>query len=204
MTEGTGRSRRTKLERIIDEYDLQELESVLVERWTADSGERWSLRELATFVNQRVLEAALRDAGEQPLEGEIENHYRLLTSEDVSAGARTEARRELERAGIDVDALQSDFVSHQAVHTYLTDRQEVSFEPRSDEDRLARGAETIRRLENRTGTVAESTVEQLRDAGVLELGEFSVLTSVTFLCEECGRQLDLDDLLEEGGCDCRS
>jgi hypothetical protein len=203
MSAGEGRSRRTKVERIIDEYDLEGLGTTLVDRWTGESDERWSLRDLADDVNQRLLEAALRDAGEQPLEGEVENYYRLLREDDVSAGARTEARGALERTGIDVEALQSDFVSHQAVHTYLTDRQEVSFESASDEERLESARATVRRLQNRTETVSENTIGGLRDAGILDLDEFAVITDLGVVCDACGTRYDLDSLLEQGGCECQ-
>lgn len=198
-----GRSRRTKVERVIEEYDLRGLETTLVDRWTGETGDRWSLRDLADDVNQRILESALRGAGEQPLEGEVENYYRLLREDDVSAGARTEARSALERAGIDVDDLQSDFVSHQAVHTYLTDRQEVSYEGASDEERLESARATIRRLQSRTETVSENTIGGLRDADILALADFTVIADVGIVCEECGSRYDLDSLLEQGGCDCQ-
>lgn len=202
MSEGARESRRTKLERVIDEYELPELESVLVERWTAEGKERWSLRDLADFVNQRLLETAQRDAGQQPLEGEVQNQYRLLTSDDVSAGAETEAREQLDQVGIDVDELLSDFVSHQAVHTYLTECQELSYSGTSEEDRLVGAKDAIRRLESRTETVTENILGSLGDVDVLDLEEFSVITSVTVLCEECGTQQDIEQLFESEGCDC--
>jgi len=203
MGESQGRSRRTKVERLIEEYDLEGLETTLVARWTGEGEERWSLRDLADYVNERVLEAALLAAGEQPLDGEVENYYRLLEDDDVSAGARTEARSQIERAGVDVDALQRDFVSHQAVHTYLTDRQEVSYEGTSEAERLESARDTVSRLESRTETVAENTIGGLENAGILDLGEFSVMASVAVVCEECGTRYDLDTLIEQGGCDCR-
>lgn len=195
--------RRTKVERVVDEYDLGDVETELVERWTGESGERWSLRDLADYFNEQVLATALADADMQPLDGEVENYYRLLSADDVSAGARTEARSQLERAGVDVDALQDDFVSHQAIHTYLTDRKEVSYEGTSDEERLSNASETLRRLERRTESVAENTVDRLRNAGDLDVEDFSVLVSVGIVCEECGRQHDVESLLEQGGCDCQ-
>ncbi|MEF8853965.1 MAG: hypothetical protein V5A24_00470 [Haloarculaceae archaeon] len=204
MGSSQGRSRRTKVERVMDEYDLQGLESTLVSRWTGDGEDRWSLRDLADYVNERLVEAALLEAGEQPLDGEVENYYRLLEDEDVSAGARTEARSQIERAGVDVDELQRDFVSHQAVHTYLTDRQEVSYEGASAAERLESARDTVSRLGSRTETIAENTVGGLHNAGLLDIGEFSVMTSVAVVCEECGSRYDFDTLIQQGGCDCRN
>ncbi len=203
MGSGSNASRRTKVERVIEEYDLHGLGSTLVDRWTGEADERSSLRDLAAAVNRRILEATLREAGEQPLEGEVENYYRLLRGDDVSAGARTEARSALERAGVDVDALISDFVSHQAVHTYLTERQEASYEGASEAERLDSARSTVRRLQSRTETVTENTVAGLRDADILRLAEFTVIADVSVICEVCGSQHDPDTLLDQGGCDCQ-
>lgn len=203
MATGDGDRRQTKVERDIDEYGLAGIESTLVRRWTDDRGDRWSLRDLADFFNERLLEAALRQVGEQPLDGEVENYYRLLTTDDVSAGTRTEARRQLEQAGLDVDELQSDFVSHQAIHTYLTTRQDVSYEPSTEAERIESARTTLRRLESRTESVTENTLGGLRDADVLDIANFSVLASVSVVCEDCGTQYDVESVLEQGGCDCQ-
>jgi hypothetical protein len=203
MGTGSGGKRLTKVERVVDEYDLDGIESTLATRWTGDGDDRWSLRDLADFFNERVLEAALLSAGEQPLDGEVANYYRLLTTDDVSAGARTEARKQLERAGVDVDDLRSDFVSHQAVHTFLTSRQEVTYEGASGEQRLESSRDTINRLESRTESVTRNTVGALRDADVLDIEEFSVIADVAVVCDDCGRRHDVSSLLVRGGCQCQ-
>ncbi|MHB9288828.1 rod-determining factor RdfA [Halobacteriales archaeon Cl-PHB] len=195
--------RQTKIERVVDEYDLQGIEATLAERWTGEGRDRWSLRDLADYFNERVLQAALERAGRQPLDGEVTNYYRLLTDDGVSAGARTEARDELERTGVDVDALPDDFVSHQAVHTFLTKRQDLTYETTSDEDRVEKVRESLRRLEQRTESVAVNSLTRLRDTGDLDLENFSVLVSASVVCEDCGRQHDVEDLLDQGGCDCQ-
>ena len=41
----------------------------------------------------------MEDAGMAPLDGEVENTYRLLTDSNVNTGAHTQARRRLEHAG---------------------------------------------------------------------------------------------------------
>lgn len=201
-SDDTGAGRRTKVERIIDRYELPALERALVERWTASGEERSSLRELAREVNVRVLEAALAEASVDTLDGEVENYYRLLTDDDVSAGRRTEARARVERTGVDVDQLERDFVSHQAVHTFLTERAGVSYEGASREERLERTRESLQRLRGRVETVADNNLERLAEAGDLDVGDVSVLLSVTAVCNDCSHQYDLDTLLQEGQCDC--
>ena len=71
-----------------------------------------SLRELADLFSQRVVRVAMEHAGIQVFEGEAENVYQLLSDDEVSVGCCVQAERRLEREGLDVDSLTSDFVSH--------------------------------------------------------------------------------------------
>jgi hypothetical protein len=201
-TGGSGRSPTSKVGRVIREYGLDGLGEELERRWLGEGRERQSLRDLADVFNRRVLEQAMMTAGMDPLEGEVENTYALLTDADVSEGVRTQARNRLERGGADVDRLESDFVSHQAVHTYLRKYRDVERPGASDAERVEKTVDTIRRLESRTVAVVENSLESLRSAGSVVLGSFDVLIDVRVFCQDCGRQFDVVDLLERGGCDC--
>lgn len=194
--------KRLKLVRLIDEYDLQGIGATLERRWTADEAERSSLRDLAEFVNRELLSTAMADAGMQPLDGEIENVYRLLTAEDVSEADRTRMRRRLEREGVDVETLIDDFVTYQAVRTYLTSHREAEY-TQPDRDRREEGAENIQRLRGRTATVTEGKLEQLRNSDEITLGEFRTLVDISVICEDCGGQYEVTELLDSGGCDCQ-
>lgn len=200
-TDSGSPGRQLKLVRLIEEYDLQTLGAELERRWTGADEERSSLRDLADYVNQQLLAAAMAEADMQPLDGEIENVYQLLTGDDVSGGERTRTRRRLEREGVDVDALLDDFVTYQSVRTYLTKHRDAEYSPR-DRDPTADGAENIKRLRGRTATVTESRLERLRKSDDLTLGAFRTLIDITILCEDCGGQYEVVELLERGGCDC--
>ena len=194
----------SKVGRLIETYGLGGLDRELAERWTAPEGDRSSLRELADVFNRRLLAAAVEDAGVETIDGEVENTYRLLTGDDVSAGVRTEVRNRLDRDGVDVDALETDFVSHQAIHTYLTTYREVELEraERSPEERREQELETIRRLQSRTTAVTQDSVERLAAGELLELGDADVFVDVRVFCEECGGDFTVDELLRRGGCHC--
>jgi len=194
----------TKVRRIIEHDELDELETELAARWRGDGYERESLRELADRFNERVLAARMQQAGLNPLDGEAANTYRLLTDEEVSAGMRTQARRRLERAEIDTDALSRDFASHQAIHTYLTKDLEIEppNETKSAEKRLEQDRKTIQRLESRLEAVTDNTLGRLNAAGQLSIGEYAVLVDVEVFCEECGQQYEISELLAAGSCDC--
>lgn len=100
-----------KIDRMAADYDLSGEAERLGEYWTRDD-ERYSLRELAVHFNYRLLRAAMERAGLNPLDGEVENTYHLLTDEEVSQGMSTQAHNRLQKHDIDVDQLQSDFVSY--------------------------------------------------------------------------------------------
>lgn len=195
----------TKVARLIEEYGLGEEFGRRLERlWTGDGVERRSLRDLADLVNRRLLKRALERADASTLDGEVSNLYRLLTDEDVSSGMRTETRTRLDREGVDIDRLERDFVSYQAVRTYLRDHRGVEHESPSDETRVESVAETIRRLRARVRRVTERSLEQLRSTDRLVLGDFRLFLEIDVLCEECGVRYGVLDLLSRGGCECRS
>lgn len=200
MTGGPGRP--SKVARLIDDYDLDGLGAELERRWTAPSDRRDSLRDLATVVNRRVLETALHRADARPLPGSVAELYRELAGTDSSAGDRTRARRRLERAGIDVDGLREDFVSHAAVRTYLRNNRGVEHEP---EPELSESADaTIARLAGRLEAVTADRVDAAAGRGDIVLGDHDVTVTVRVACRDCGQQRPVGELLEAGGCGCAS
>jgi hypothetical protein len=203
-TEETPPETRSKVGRIIQEYDLEGMGEELERRWLGDGYDRLSLRDLADHFNRAVLRRAMLDAGMDPLAGEAENVYELLDDDDVTEGERAQVTNRLERAGVDVEEVQSDFVSHQAVHTYLRKYRGAERPDASDEERLERTLGTVRRLESRTVAVVENSLDTLKNAGALAVGSFDVFVDVRVFCSDCGRQYDVVDLLERGGCDCET
>lgn len=194
----------TKIERLIDRYDLSDIGLELEQRWLGAHTPRQSLRELARYFNERLLEVALSSSGEAPVDGEVENLYRLLTDENVSSAARTEAESRLKRVGIDVDTLRQRFVSHQAVHTYLTTVRNVDYrsEEITTETVIANRREAIQRLRNRLVAVTERSLGSLHEASHLTIGSVDVTVNLTVFCRDCESTFDLSELFENGGCEC--
>lgn len=203
MTESKSQSsgRQTKVARLIDEYGLDGLGAELEYRWTADGDERMSLRALATHFNQRLLKERMSEAGIQSLSGEVENTYRLLTDDEVSGADQTRTIRRLEREGIDVDALRDDFVTYQAIRSYLKRDRGAEYS-KPDKNRIEAELENIQRLRGRITTVTEGNLDQLRRNGDITLGDFGLLVDIAVLCETCGQRYEVEELLERGGCDC--
>ena len=191
-----------KLGRVATKYDFLGLDDELVASWTGAGDEQHSTRELATQVNQRVLEAALENAGVMLKDGEVENTYRLLTDDDVTSGTRVQTRNELERDGVPIDDVESDFVSHQTVYNHLTKCLDASLEEPDTQDRLERAEKRLGALQNRTVAVTEDTIAQLDRNDAIDIGSFDVLMSVTVTCTDCHQQYTVRELLEEQACDC--
>ncbi|WP_136718319.1 rod-determining factor RdfA [Halorientalis salina] len=195
----------SKVARLIDDYSLGEAYGDRLEAlWTADGSERESLRALADRFNERLLEAAITDAGMSTVDGEVANIYRLLTDDDVSSGNRIEARRRLEQHDVDVDKLEQDFVTYQAIRSYLKEYRDARYEGKNQADRKDSVIDTIQRLKSRTRSVAEQSLDQLRGADRITLGEFRLFLDISVHCEECNTQYEFVELIKRGGCDCQS
>lgn len=193
----------SKVARLLEKYDLGEgVGADLEERWTAEGDQRESLRSLAERFNKQLLRAAMTDDGISTLDGEVSNIYRLLTSDDVSSGRYLEARNRLKREGVDVDELERDFVTYQAIRSYLKDYRGAEYEHRSDETGRDTVAETIQRLKSRVESVTRTSLDQLHNGDAVSLGNFRVFVEVKVLCEDCGSQYGVVELLDRGGCDC--
>lgn len=191
-----------KIDRLISEYELTDMGDRLERQWLGENGDRRSLRDLADEFNQELLRRALEEADRTPLDGEVENLYRLLTDDDVSGGERTRTRRALDRDGIDVDSLQTDFVSHQAVHTYLTDGRGVSRPKQEGKSKIEKDATTIQKLRNKLSAVSERTLENLAETERITGGSFTVTVDVRVTCSDCNTVHSIDELLSNGGCSC--
>ncbi|WP_343233115.1 rod-determining factor RdfA [Natrinema halophilum] len=195
----------TKVARLIKSYNLDaDTGDRLEELWTADGDRRESLRDLADRFNKALLETAVAAAGVSTVDGEIDNLYRLLTSDDVSSGNRTEARARLEKNGVDVDQLEHDFVTYQAIRSYLKKVYGAEYERDSETTRVDKVIETSQRLQSRIRSVTEKSLTQLKETNQISLGEFHLFIDITVLCEDCNTQYGLVELLREGSCECQS
>ena len=192
-----------KVGRSASRYGLDDIDDRLVDRWIGEGTD--SLRELERFFNTAVVRGAVESAGETVLDGEAENYYRLLTDDETSDGNRIEARRDLQRRGVDVEALTDSFVSHQTVHTHLRSCLDASYDRTLDPEQRAENARAyVRSLQARTERITTETLTQLRDSGVHDLAAFSVHVDLLVTCEACGRVQPVADVFERGGCVCQA
>ncbi|MFC5367139.1 rod-determining factor RdfA [Salinirubrum litoreum] len=202
MTTPTDDRPRSKVARLIEEYGLDGLGAELEARWTDDGDDRLSLRDLADYFNRRLLDAALRDTGRATLDTDVASAYRTLTDDDVGRGVRTDTRTALAEEGVDVDALERDFVTYQAIRTYLTEWRDAAYEHPSDETKRANDRESIQRLLTRTLSVTEDRLAKLRDTDRIAAEEFEVFVDAQVLCQQCGTQYAVAEFIDNRGCDC--
>jgi len=200
--ESSSRGRQNKVVRLIEAYELQGIGLELEQSWTAKEDRR-SLRDLAGYFNRQLLERTLEEASLQYLDGEVENTYRLLTDDEVNSAESTRVQRRLERDGIDVDELKKDFVTYQAIRSYLKDHRGAEYTP-TEADPLEREVTNVQKLRGRMVSVTEGKLKQLQTSGELTLGEFRTLADIRVVCEDCNTQFNVLDLLDRGGCSCEA
>lgn len=203
--ESGGREVRSKVSRLIEKYGIHELRDELPKRWLGDGRPRESLRDLAELFNQHLLKAAIELTDGQIIDGEVENLYRLLSDDSVTESARAQAETKLDRMGVDPTSVRREFVSHQAIHTYLTKYRgiEAPVDHDSPSDSTKKRSEAINRLRSRLTAVSQRSLENLRKSGQINLDSFEVIVGVRVYCNDCGSTYDVTELLEQGGCECR-
>lgn len=191
-----------KVARLLNEYDLEGFGAELEARWTGKTDERMSLRGLAELFNKRLLERAMLDAGISAIESDVEATYENLTSDDVSTAVRMDTRNRLNQKGIKPDDLESDFVTYQAIRTYLKEWRGAEYDHPSDAEKIKKDRESVQRLMTRTLSVIEDRIEKLRDTNRVNIDQFEVILDVKILCQQCGRQQSVADFLDQKGCKC--
>ena len=129
-----------KIGRVSTEYGLDDIDFRLTEDWRSGT----SLRQLADELNKDVIESALATVDVGRAEWSRTPVYEALYTDELSEAQAIEIRRELERAGIDVEQLASDLVSHQTVYRHLTQCLETSKTEEKNAGRAAGNSERHR------------------------------------------------------------
>jgi hypothetical protein len=187
-----------KLGRVTAEYEVPNDDDRLVERWQNGT----SVRRLAEELNKDIVESALDAANVGRVEWSRSPVYEALHTDELSDAEEIEIRRELDRAGVDVERLSSDLFSHQTVYRHLTQCLDASKgDDRTPDERRQSAKDTVYALQQRTEIVTESTIEASRSAGVTDLGETEILVDIGVVCADCGRSMDFESAIDDG-CDC--
>lgn len=194
-----------KVARLIQKYELDsQLGKKLEELWVGNHEKQKSLRQLAEYFNKQLLTASVSRVNALTLDGDIDNIYQSLTDNNVSSGQREEVRNRLRKEGIDVDQLETDFVTYQAIRSYLKDYRNAQYKKPTDEERTTNVRETVQRLSSRAQVVTEDGLERLQKSSAISLGDFRVFVDINVLCNDCNEQYSVPELLEQEGCNCEN
>ena len=183
-------------------YSLGDVHDELARKWGTEDGP--SVRELTDTFNKRVLAVAFREAGTLPIDGEVDNIYRVLTADSTDAASRMRARDRLQQVGIEIDEVEDALVSHQTLYRHLVNCLDTSYEAaeKTAEERVGEWRTRLLALQNRTTDITTQGIEQLSAADAVDIGSFTVTTEVTVSCENCGRFYTVEEFLDAGECDC--
>lgn len=187
-----------KIGRVTTSYEISNVDTDLVYRWQNGT----SVRQLTEDLNKEVIASELDAANVGNIEWSRTPVYEMLRTDELSDAEEIEIRRELERAGIDVEKMAADLVSHQTVYRHLTNCLDASKDDEQNPDeRRDQARNTVHALQQRTELVTKSTLETLQSAGVTDLSKIEVFIHLQIVCSECGASMDFETALNEG-CNC--
>lgn len=193
-----------KVGRLARQHDLSGCNAELKRRWLGEGPEeRQSVRDLATYFNREVFGAIIEESGADVMTAQVAYLYDVLNDDEADEDERAEVRNRLERYEIDVDSLDSEFVSYQSIHNHLTGCLDLSspVEERTERNPEA-DKDTLRRLQVRTENVAGDILERHLDDEHVDPESLEVDATVTVRCNECGYKRSVSRLLSDGACYC--
>jgi hypothetical protein len=129
------------------------------------------------------------------------NTYRLLTDDDVADTSRYDARQRLRLAGVDVEEVEDDFVSHNAVYHHLNQCLGVDTS-RNYTPNLSKGLVDIEKFIGRIKIVVSGEISRLSKYGRVAISEPEVIVSVKIRCGDCGRSHNIIHFMRNPKCPC--
>jgi transcriptional regulator with XRE-family HTH domain len=186
-----------KIGRDAEKYGVPDL-PLFVRRRRLEDG--LSLRDLAEAVNTRLVESVLEEA-DADVAGDAASVYAALADEDVPPERRLSVRNRLTDLGVDVEELDADFVSYQAVRRHLRNCLDVATDREGITD-LSEGREIVATARERDREIISQTLRRLQRVGELRDTDIEVRISPRVSCRRCGQFFGLDEFLAAGGCDC--
>lgn len=189
-----------KVCRVLDRWDLTELEDELLARWRGEDGDRMGYRKLAEWLNVTLLRREMDRAGLTTFGGAAASRYERLT-EGGSTGDQLE--QSLRNSGLPIEDIRRDFVSYGVVRTHLKDCLGAERETTESRD-AAWAPDALAHTRRYAESKAEKSVQAAVNAGRLQVGatpEISV--SIELTCPACRATVSAVEALEEQwACDC--
>jgi len=190
-------SSRCKIDRVATKYDLDDLDRMVRHRRRKNGA---SLRDLERLINTQILDAALAETDVDIL-GDAASVYEVLTGSDVDTRRLVNVQDQMEKHGIDLEELESDFISYQTVRTHLNDCLGVDTS-RQGVESIEEGYEIIRGDRQRHQEVVSRTIARFSRLNLVQIENPTVTVSTTIECESCKRTYRILEFLEQGRCEC--
>lgn len=192
----------------IEKYDLSGFNKKLINR---RSVEEMSLRDLTDYTNKEILRVGLSDSsiqstaniyGSLPGDNATETIYQLLHDENGTADQRARIRTQLQQENIDIESIESDWVTHPTIRKHLQECLDVDTS-RTVDITISDGVDTIEWGRTRCRGVVDQTIQRLMSANKLDVGSPRVTVDIQITCEQCNQTYRPDELLKSGTCDCQ-
>jgi hypothetical protein len=203
-TNAGGRPR--KVPKLLEKYDLEGYGEELCDMWSRETN-RYSVRELEVKFNGRLIQAAAETHGSDIDAMTAEEYYRNLDSDETDETKKQRIRDRLGAFGVDVDALEADFVSYHGVYTYLRSRGATpGGESDTDEpETLIQSAlDTVEDTRETAGSELTPELKRLSNAGVIPETPPEPHVTIKLTCAYCGAVHPLRRYLTQQGCGCEN
>lgn len=179
--------RKLKIQKLIDKYEFDGLESELRRKYVEEDQ---SLRDLAEYMNIMI---ARKFFNNKPFSGE--HVYRVFNkSEQVSKQEQSDLRRRLQEEEIDFEELEQDWVGHMPVKSFLNRVLEIDTSRERNSRSPEKAITDIRRLVD----YQESVIREIL-AGVNEfsLESWNLHTDHRLIDADTGESVRLENYLQE-------
>lgn len=205
MTNDGSSVHELKVNRVMRKYGLEHLGDEMVSLWTSTGEDRLTLRELEAWFNKKVTAKAISKSEFEIdlVEPYAEQVYGVLRGDDDTVETDREVLKgELKQKGVKVDDLMEDFVSYQAVNTWLK-KSKGAEPPEKDtsQEREAKMIARVRKLRSRCEKVGVDSIELLRKMGDVTTAPVDVDVRFTVTCKECKFPMPITEFISKGGCE---
>lgn len=187
----------SKINRVENKYGLDDLGDTLVRDWERSDAYRKSLRELAHYVNQQILQAHAEDRGVILSGTRTDDMADALATDQSGIVAE-----ELQQLDLDADMLANDFVTYQTVYRYLNQIRGVEYTKPdiTRPDLLQRASVAQKVYRTRLTATLESASNRCGNPDVTDVD-----ISVTVPCPSCDDRAEVSMFIAEACCtDCAS
>jgi hypothetical protein len=205
-----------KIDRLIKQYELNEIEDALVAHWTREDEERRkSIRELTNWFNEKLIVAVLDEytGGLIPSDYTVEEMTTRLRARDSDAAKYdnipdrevTDIVQWLQNNDVPVDDVIDDLVSYGTMYTYLKEIKgavspDAQPDQRSPKERQADVLEGIRNDLTKQPERINSRLRTLRNHNQLPNTKPDIHVSVECNCPACGHAQPIATYIKQQGC----